>query len=101
MANQLKVAKVLSIQALHARGWSQRRIARELGVNRETAARYLQESSKPATALTGSVEGEEDPTPATAPPGSGGGADCLIPAKAPAGSAAEQPGKENAKNSAK
>jgi len=31
MANELKVAKVLSIKALHAQGWSQRRIARELG----------------------------------------------------------------------
>ena len=36
MANQLKVAKVLSIQTLHAQGWSQRRIARELGIDRET-----------------------------------------------------------------
>ena len=41
MANQLKMAKVQSIQTLHARGWSQRRIARELGVHRETVARYV------------------------------------------------------------
>lgn len=41
MANVLKMAKVHSIQTLHARGWSQRRIARELGVHRETVARYL------------------------------------------------------------
>ena len=40
MANQIKEAKVLSIKTLHERGWSQRRIARELGVNRETVARY-------------------------------------------------------------
>ena len=39
MANRLKMAKVHSIQTLHARGWSQRRIARELGVHRETVAR--------------------------------------------------------------
>lgn len=42
MANVLKMAKVHSIQTLHARGWSQRRIARELGVHRETVARYVQ-----------------------------------------------------------
>ena len=42
MANVLKMAKVNSIQVLHARGWSQRRIARELGVHRETVARYVQ-----------------------------------------------------------
>ena len=42
MANQLKMAKVHSIQTLHARGWSQRRIARELGIHRETVARYVQ-----------------------------------------------------------
>ena len=41
MANRLKMAKVHSIQTLHARGWSQRRIARELGVHRETVARYV------------------------------------------------------------
>ncbi len=41
MVNQLKVANVLSIKALHAQGWSRRRIARELGINRETVARHL------------------------------------------------------------
>jgi transposase len=42
MANALKMAKVHSIQTLRARGWSRRRIARELGVHRETVARYVQ-----------------------------------------------------------
>jgi transposase len=41
MANVLKMAKGHSIQVLHARGWSQRRIARALGVHRETVARYV------------------------------------------------------------
>lgn len=50
MANHLRVAKVLSIQALHDQGWSQRRIARELGINRETVARHLNPDSKPAKA---------------------------------------------------
>ena len=60
MANQLMVAKVLSIKALHARGWSQRRIARELGINRESVARHLNVGSKPAKAPTGSEAEQED-----------------------------------------
>jgi len=82
MANQLKVAKVFSIQALHARGWSQRRIARELGVHRSTVARHLKEASKPATAPIGSKE----PKPAKAPPGSETCGEVSKPAKAPTGS---------------
>ena len=54
MANQLKVAKVLSIHALHAQGWSQRRIARELGISRDAVARRLKEGSNQAKAPTGS-----------------------------------------------
>ena len=34
MANRLKMATVEAILVLAARGWSQRRIARELGVKR-------------------------------------------------------------------
>ncbi len=41
MANRLKMALVHSILALRARGWSYRRIARELGVHRETVARHV------------------------------------------------------------
>ncbi len=54
MANQLKVAKVLSIKTLHEQGWSQRRIARELGVSRDSVAKYLRQQSKPAKAPIGS-----------------------------------------------
>ena len=46
MSNQLKMAQVQSIVALHVRGWSQRRIARERGVDRETVARYVGLSAK-------------------------------------------------------
>ena len=82
MANQLKVAKVLSIKTLRDQGWSQRRIARELGVHRDTVARYLKEyakssdsahepdDSKPAKAPPGSKSLQEDSKPAKAPPGS-------------------------------
>lgn len=42
MANILKMAIVQAIQRLHEAHWSQRRIARELGIDRGTVARYLQ-----------------------------------------------------------
>lgn len=41
MANQLKMATVHSIQTLWQRGWSRRRIARTLGIHRETVGRYI------------------------------------------------------------
>ena len=70
MANQLKLAMVNAIWTLRQRGWSQRRIARELGIDRETVARYVH-------------LGQTDPKPATnAPTGSAGSK----PANAPLGS---------------
>lgn len=66
MANRLKAAKVLSIKTLHAQGWSQRRIARELGVSRGAVARQLLADSQPAP--TSNVP--EDSNRAKAPPGS-------------------------------
>jgi len=57
MANQLRMALIDSILTLHRRGWSARRIARELGINRETVAHYLKcgpPDSKPAIAPIGS-----------------------------------------------
>jgi DNA-binding NarL/FixJ family response regulator len=42
MANRLKMARVQSILSLHAQGWSRRRIAHELGIDRETVSRYVQ-----------------------------------------------------------
>ena len=41
MANMLSMADQAAIIALWQRGWSQRRIARETGVDRETVARYV------------------------------------------------------------
>ena len=54
MANQIKMALIETILTLHRRGWSQRRIARELGIDRETVKRYLRLESapKPAKART-------------------------------------------------
>lgn len=45
MANVLNVALIESIQALFAQGWSRRRIARELGVDRETVGKYVLQGS--------------------------------------------------------
>jgi transposase len=57
MANQIKVVTIHSISTLYKRGWSQRRIARELGLDRETVRRYIQlEISKPAIPTAGSPE---------------------------------------------
>ena len=57
MSNVLKVSLQTTIYSLAQRGWSQRRIAKELGVNRETVGRYLR-LSKPANSITGFEEGE-------------------------------------------
>jgi transposase len=73
MSNRLKVAMIDIILSFHRRGWSQRRIANELGINRETVARYLKQASaapKPAIAPTGSDNLEPAPKPAIAPSGS-------------------------------
>lgn len=63
MSNQLKMATIQTILSLRAQRWSFRRIARELGVHRETVARYVRQAeskqavvSKPAKAPTGSGE---------------------------------------------
>jgi Helix-turn-helix domain len=73
MANLLKMAISESIRTLRHRGWSQRRIADELGINRETVARHLRQAdppSKPANAPTGSDSDQSESKPAKAPAGS-------------------------------
>lgn len=71
MANQIKVALTHSIVTLYNRGWSKRRIARELGLNRETVSRHirleLEQTSKPAIPTAGSP----DSKPAIPTAGSG------------------------------
>ena len=64
---QLKVNQQQSIVALEAQGWSARRMARELGLDRGTVRKYLAGVSKPATnPHTGSPD--PDPSkPATNP----------------------------------
>ncbi len=48
MANQLKVAVVYAIEVLLERGWSQRRVAGVLGVDRGTVAGYARRAREPA-----------------------------------------------------
>jgi transposase len=52
MSNVLKVSHQEAIRSLHEKGWSQRRIARELGINGRTVRRYIQGESKCTTIST-------------------------------------------------
>lgn len=71
--NRLEVSLQQAIIALHSRGWSQRRIARELQINRETVAVRLQ-AAKPAISTTGS-EAAEPVNPAISTAGSASSAE--------------------------
>lgn len=75
MANQLKMAEIQAILALKSRGWSNRRIAVELGVDRETVGRYVRLALSLARSTSDSIEKDaEGPSskPANAPAGSEG-----------------------------
>jgi transposase len=77
--NQLKVNEQQTIVTLHERGWSKRKIARELGVDRVTVRKYIAAApAKSPTPQTGScgVEGSKSPPPQT---GSIEGADAKSP----------------------
>src|SRR5690242_1170721 len=72
MSNRLKMAIIEAILRLHERRWTGRRIALELGIDRETVARHiaLAGESKPAKAPLGLVEADAGSKPAKAPLGS-------------------------------
>ena len=65
MSNVLKVSLQTTIYSLADRGWSQRRIARELGINRGTVGRYLRltDRAKPAISTLG-LGGDSESKPA-------------------------------------
>ncbi|MDD3546344.1 MAG: IS21 family transposase [Kiritimatiellae bacterium] len=70
MANRLNMAQIQAIEQLQTLKWSQRKIARELGIDRGAVARHLrgvEKSSKAAIPPTGS----SDPKAATFPPAPG------------------------------
>jgi transposase len=63
--NQLKVNQQQTILALHQQGWSKRRIARELDLDRATVRKYLAAAdSKSPTPQTGSAESPPPKSPA-------------------------------------
>jgi transposase len=65
MSNVLKVSHQETIRSLHEKGWSERRIARELGINRRTVNRYASKCTIPPT---GSAD-EREPKCAIPPTG--------------------------------
>lgn len=112
MAHRLKMAMMQTIFQLHSLGWSARRIARELGIDRGTVRKCLAQwlgGAKPAISPLGSVlpkpatlpgspapgvetcggaGGAEDagrPKPAISPPGSDSDFTCPGPVISPAG----------------
>jgi len=115
MANRLTMAKIQAILTLHDQKWRNRKIARELDVDRETVAKYVRAATcipKPAKAPIGSaamIEGvtgpRESPSVAESPGDESGIEtsqspplpDVLLdnskPAKAPIGSEVPKPAK--------
>ncbi len=98
MANQLKMADVQTILTLHEQGWSARRIARELQMDRATVARHIrlrrEAGSKPAIAPTGSAAvGSASPGGPIAT-GTGAAGDASKPTQASAGSGGMDAGAE-------
>ena len=101
MANRLGMATIQAILSLRARHWSYRRIGRELGIHRETVARYVRlAGSNPAKAPLGPPADEEPiggglrPEPSKAPLGSADSRGELEPCSAPLGRSACEPWRE-------
>lgn len=68
MANVLKVHEQSNIQQLAAQGWSRRRIARELNLDRKTVRRYLEtESKSPTISTADSLAPPESKSPISTP----------------------------------
>jgi len=63
MPNQLKMSKIQSILALRQQGWPYTRIARELGIHRQTVASYVREHSKSTEAPAGTEESKPTEAP--------------------------------------
>ena len=74
MSNVLKVSLQTTIYSLADRVWFERRIARELGISRETVGRYLllARLAKPAISTPG-VVGSKEPKPAISTSGKSAG----------------------------
>lgn len=79
MANRVKMAVEEAIIGYTRLGWSRRRIARELGIDRATVARYLGLSANPAIVPAGA----EGSNPAIVPAGTGEAKPAILPAGRP------------------
>lgn len=83
MANHLGMAMIHAILTLHQRGWSKRRIARELGVDRGAIDRHLLSAAKgqanPPLGSESVVAGTADSKAATAASNPPPGSDTVIP----------------------
>jgi transposase len=69
MANVLKVHEQSSIQQLAAQGWSRRRIARTLKLDRKTVRRYLNAAAKSPTISTPGSTDADSKSPGVSTPG--------------------------------
>ena len=67
MANRLKMATVQTIFTLKKRGWSNRRIERELGIRRETVSRYIQLAQQDSKPASNAPPGSKESKPAGRP----------------------------------
>ena len=93
MANHLKMAKIDAILGLHQRNWSIRRIAKELGIHRDTVARQIQlyeSRARPARGPVGSTE-ELTVCPESKPATPEGGASGAKPATPAGGASGAKP----------
>jgi len=65
--NELKLSQQQSILTLHKAGWSNRAIARELALDRETVGKYLRSE---ITVIAAATVGSDTPKPAISTAGS-------------------------------
>jgi transposase len=84
VVNRLTLSLQHSIVTLSERGWSARRIARELGIHRETVGKHLR--PKPAKVTTGSPDDDPVAKPAIVTAGFSEGEPVSKPAKVTTGS---------------
>lgn len=80
MSNYLKVNLQTTVRSLYEQGWSCRRIARELGINRRTAQRYAGRSLATEAVAAAGSSGHDALKGAISTAGSGGaeGSKCTI-----------------------